>query len=86
MSGVLGTLGDIATAVAQFLGATAVTGADGMAAALVIGSPLGEAAGEPPLLRPARETDRGGDLSAAPAALKFPYRWPVRDAPATSSA
>lgn len=47
VSGVLGTLGDVATVVAQFLGATAVTGAGGMAAALVIGSRLGEAADEP---------------------------------------
>jgi hypothetical protein len=47
VSGVLGTLGDIATAVAQFVGAAAVTGSRGMAAVLVIGSQLGEAAGEP---------------------------------------
>ncbi|MFG3191069.1 serine/threonine-protein kinase [Streptomyces omiyaensis] len=47
VSGVLGTLGDIATAVAQFVGAAAVTGSGGMAAALVIGSRLGEAAHEP---------------------------------------
>ncbi|MER7954660.1 hypothetical protein [Streptomyces sp. NPDC096030] len=47
VDGVLGTLGDIATAVAQVVGVAAVTGAGGMAAALVIGSQLGEAAGEP---------------------------------------
>ncbi|MFI9155422.1 hypothetical protein [Streptomyces sp. NPDC053367] len=47
VSGVLGTLGDIATAVAQFVGAAAVTGSGGTAAALVIGSQLGEAAREP---------------------------------------
>ncbi|MEV4943495.1 hypothetical protein [Streptomyces zaomyceticus] len=47
VSGVLGTLGDIATAVAQFVGAAAVTGSGGMAALIVVGSQLGAAAGEP---------------------------------------
>lgn len=47
MSGVLGTLGDIATAIAQLVGAALATGSGSVAAIIVLGSQLGEAAHEP---------------------------------------